>query len=88
MKNKKTIKKIFEAVERDFYDSLGNNKEYNEISDKIEQNEELLKNCLNKEQFKIYNNLSDYQAELEALEIEESFINGFKTAYDLYKDIL
>lgn len=88
MKNKKTIKKLFEAVERDFYYSLGNNKEYNEISHKIGQNEELLKNYLNKEQFKIYNNLSDYQAELESVEIEESFINGFKTAYDLYRDTL
>lgn len=85
MKNKKTIKKLFEAVERDFYDSLGNNKEYNEISHKIGQNEELLRKCLNKEQFKIYNNLSDYQAELESVEIEESFINGFKIAYDLYR---
>lgn len=42
MKDKKIIRKMFSAVEKEFYDSLTNMAEYKEISNRRNTAEELL----------------------------------------------
>lgn len=86
IKNRETIRRLFLAFEDEFYKSLDDSVDYNEISNRLNLKEELFKNCVNEDIYDLYNEVSEIQSELNAFYIEEAFIIGFKTAYDLYRD--
>lgn len=88
VKNRETIRKLFEILESDFYKSLDDSAEYIEITNRRNFNEEILKNCVNAEQYKLFNVVSEIESELAGFFVEEAFLAGFKTAYDLYRDTL
>ena len=54
----------------------------------LNRREEILEKSVTKEQMKLYYDISEVQNELDAVENEEAFIYGFKSAYDLYRDTL
>lgn len=88
MKDKTTIRKMFLAVEEEFYDSLTNMAEYKEISNRRNTAEELLLNCVNHEQFKLFDNVDTCRNELIAFEIEEAYIKGFTDSNKLRDESL
>ena len=70
------------------YKSFNRNKEYKKLQKAINRREAILERSVTKEQMKLYYDISEVQNELDAVENEEAFIYGFKSAYDLYKDTL
>lgn len=70
------------------YKSFNRNKEYKKLQKEINRREAILEKSVTKEQMKLYYDISEVQNELDAVENEEAFIYGFKSAYDLYRDTL
>lgn len=70
------------------YKSFNRNKEYKKLQKAINRREAILERSVTKEQMKLYYDISEVQNELDAVENEEAFIYGFKSAYDLYRDTL
>lgn len=70
------------------YKSFDRNKDYKKLQKEISRREAILEKSVTKEQMKLYYDISEVQNELDAVENEDSFIYGFKSAYDLYRDTL
>ena len=79
----KTIRKMFLAVEDDFYTSLTDLADYKEINNRRTIAEEILKNSIDKEQFKLFDEVCSLQNELESFYIEEAYVKGFTDANKL-----
>ena len=70
------------------YKSFNRNKDYKKLQKEISRREAILEKSVTKEQMKLYYDISEVQNELDAVENEDSFIYGFKSAYDLHRDTL
>lgn len=70
------------------YKSFEKIQDYKELQKERNIKEAILEKSITKEQMKLYYDISKTQNELEAIEIEQSYIYGFKSAYDLYRDTL
>lgn len=84
----KTIRKMFLAVEDDFYTSLTDLADYKEINNRRTIAEEILKNSIDKEQFKLFDEVCSLQNELESFYIEEAYVKGFTDANKLRDESL
>lgn len=83
MKDKKTIRKLFLAVETEFYNSLTKHPQYKEIFKRREIAEEVLINSINHEQFHLFDDANSLQNEMTAFYVEEAYIKGFTDANKL-----
>ena len=88
MKDKDLIKQVFKAHEKDFSNSLVNNVEYKEISNRRSIAEEKLLNSINKEQFILYDKAISCHNELVELQIEEAFKYGVSIIIQLFIEAL
>ena len=70
------------------YKSFNKNKHYKKLQKEINRREAILEKSVTKEQMKLYYDISEVQNELDAVENEDAFIYGFKSAYDLHRDTL
>lgn len=88
MQDNNSIRKLFLSFEEEFFQYLINLPEYKEILNRKKLHEKLLLDSINDEQFKLYDNAESCHNELVGFKIEEAFIKGFKTAYELLIDSL
>lgn len=88
MKDKKEIRKLYLSIEEEFNCELILLDSYKEIMSRINREEELLETCLNKNDYKLFENYMETENEITALIMEESFIKGFSVAYKLLIDSL
>lgn len=88
MKDKKEIRKLYLSIEEEFNCELILLDSYKEIMSRINREEELLETCLNKNDYKLFENYMETENEMTALIMEESFIKGFSVAYKLLIDSL
>ena len=84
MRDLNNINKLFLFFEDDFYNNLTNNKLYLNYKSNIESMEIKLQN----KQKDLFNKYIEKQSELEAFEIQEALIFGFKSAVKLFYEIL
>lgn len=70
------------------YKSFDKIQDYKKLQKERNRREAILEKSVTKEQMKLYYDISEVQNELDAVENEEAFIYGFKSAYDLYRDTL
>lgn len=87
MKDKKEIRKLYLSIEEELNCELILPDSYKEIMSRINR-EELLETCLNKNDYKLFENYMETENEMTALIMEESFIKGFSVAYKLLIDSL
>ena len=88
MKDREEIRKLYLSIEEEFNCELILLDSYKEIINRVNREEELLETCLNKNDFKLFENYIETENEMTALIMEESFVKGFSVAYKLLIDSL
>lgn len=88
MKDKEEIRKLYLSIEEEFNCELILLDSYKEIMSRVNREEELLETCLNKNDYKMFENYMEIENEMTALVMEESFVKGFSVAYKLLIDSL
>lgn len=83
MKDREEIRKLYLSIEEEFNCELILLDSYKEIMSRVNKVEELLETCLNKNDYKIFENYMEIENEMTALIMEESFVKGFSVAYKL-----
>lgn len=84
MDRMKHLEKVILTFEDDFYKNLTNNRLYT----KYKKNIDFIELDLQKQYNKLLNEYIEKQTELEAFEIQEALIFGFKSAVKLFYEIL
>lgn len=88
MKDREEIRKLYLSIEEEFNCELMLLDSYREIMGRVKMEEELLETCLNKNDYKMFENYMEIENEMTALIMEESFVKGFSVAYKLLIDSL
>lgn len=88
MKDREEIRKLYLSIEEEFNCELILLDSYKEIMSRVNREEELLETCLNKNDYKMFENYMEIENEMTALIMEESFVKGFSVAYKLLIDSL
>lgn len=88
MKDKKTIRKLFLAVEEEFYYSLTKHPQYKEIFKRREIAEEVLINSISYDAFHLFDDATSLQNEMTAFYVEEAYVKGFSDANKLREEAL
>lgn len=88
MKDKEEIRKLYLAIEEEFNTELVKLVSYKEIVNRRNTTEELLNNCLNENEYKIFDEYISIESEMESFEMQQAFIKGFVIAYKLLIDSL
>lgn len=88
MKDREEIRKLYLSIEEEFNCELILLDSYREIMGRVKMEEELLETCLNKNDYKMFENYMEIENEMTALIMEESFVKGFSVAYKLLIDSL
>ncbi len=88
MKDREEIRKLYLSIEEEFNCELILLDSYKEIMSRVNKEEELLETCLNKNDYKMFENYMEIENEMTALIMEESFVKGFSVAYKLLIDSL
>lgn len=88
MKDREEIRKLYLSIEEEFNCELILLDSYKEIMSRVNREEELLETCLNKNDYKMFENYMEIENEMTALVMEESFVKGFSVAYKLLIDSL
>lgn len=85
MRDKKTIRDLYNYVQDELDEIIVNNPKYKEISKRYDEKENLLKKLIGKDEFEIFEDFVDIYTELIGLEAEENFVKGFLLA-NRYRD--
>lgn len=88
MKDKQEIRKLYLSIEEEFNHELTLLDSYKEISNRVNEKEKLLETCLNRNDYKLFEDYAETEIETTALIMEEAFIKGFSIAYKLLIDSL
>lgn len=88
MKDKQEIRKLYLSIEEEFNHELTLLDSYKEISNRVNEKEKLLETCLNRNDYKLFEDYVETEIETTTLIMEESFIKGFSIAYKLLLDSL
>ena len=86
MNNKKSIRKLYELIQEELYEEIYDTNDYKEISNRLNIQEELLKNSIRKDEFKIYEECVKCNTEMNWLDTEESFVKGFTMGFQFFID--
>lgn len=86
--NKKTLRKMFIANETEFYNILKNNAKYKDIDNRLTTSEEILINCIDKDQFDLLDDVLSLNNEMMSIYVEEAYIRGFSDAVKLHEESL
>lgn len=86
MKDKKSIRKLYSAIEEQFSKEFISLESYKEIAKRRNKKEDIVKNCVSEDDFEVIQEYIEVKNEMTSLEVEEAFIKGFSMAYQLFID--
>lgn len=88
MKNKKSIRNLYQHIREDFQKSLVLNGTYREINNRLAVNEEMLRNSIHSTEYALLDEFIKCEYEMSSFESEESFVYGFICAIKIFIDSL
>ena len=88
MVDKKSVRELFKALEEQFNFDLVELDRYKEVTRKKKKQSEIIENELSKQDFDLVQEYLELDNEVSSVEMEEAFVKGFSTAYQLLIDSL
>lgn len=88
MVDKKSVRELFNAIEEQFNIDLVQLDKYKEIVSRRINKSNLIENSVSKQDFDLIQEYLEIENEATSIEMEEAFVKGFSTAYQLLIDSL
>lgn len=88
MVDKKSVRELFKAVEEQFNFDLVELDRYKEAVNRRKYQSEIIENELSRQDFDLLQEYLEIENEVSSIEMEEAFVKGFSTAYQLLIDSL
>lgn len=88
MVDKKSVRELFNAIEEQFNIDLVQLDKYKEIVSRRRNKSNLIENSVSKQDFDLIQEYLEIENEASSIEMEEAFVKGFSTAYQLLIDSL
>ena len=88
MVDKKSVRELFKAIEEQFNIELVEVDKYNEVVSRRRNKADLIENSVSKQDFELIQEYLEIENEASSIEMEEAFVKGFSTAYQLLIDSL
>lgn len=88
MVDKKSVRELFKAIEEQFNFELVEVDKYKEIVNRRKNKSDLIENSISKQDFDLLQEYLEIENEASSIEMEEAFVKGFSTAYQLLIDSL
>lgn len=88
MVDKKSVRKLFKAIEEQFNFDLVEVDKYKEVVNRRKNKSDLIENSISKQDFDLLQEYLEIENEASSIEMEEAFVKGFSTAYQLLIDSL
>ena len=87
MVDKKSVRELFKAIEEQFNFDLVELDRYKEVVNRRNKSD-LIESSVSKQDFDLIQEYFEIENEASSIEIEEAFVKGFSTAYQLLIDSL
>lgn len=88
MVDKKSVRELFNAIEEQFNIDLVQLDKYKEVVSRRRNKSNLIENSVSKQDFDLIQEYLEIENEASSIEMEEAFVKGFSTAYQLLIDSL
>ncbi len=88
MVDKKSVRELFKAIEEQFNFDLVELDRYKEVVNRRRNKSDLIENSVSKQDFDLIQEYLEIENEASSIEMEEAFVRGFSTAYQLLIDSL
>lgn len=88
MVDKKSVRELFKAIEEQFNFDLVELYRYKEVVNRRKYQSEIIENELSRQDFDLLQEYLEIENEVSSIEMEEAFVKGFSTAYQLLIDSL
>ena len=88
MVDKKSVRELFKAIEEQFNFDLVELDRYKEVVNRRRNKSDFIENSVSKQYFDLIQEYLEIENEASSIEIEEAFVRGFSTAYQLLIDSL
>lgn len=88
MVDKKSVRELFNAIEEQFNIDLVQLDKYKEVVSRRRNKSNLIENSVSKQDFDLIQEYFEIENEASSIEMEEAFVKGFSTAYQLLIDSL
>lgn len=88
MVDKKSVRELFKAIEEQFNFELVELDKYKEVVNRRRNKSDLIENSVSKQDFDLIQEYLEIENEASSIEMEEAFVKGFSTAYQLLIDSL
>lgn len=88
MVDKKSVRELFKAIEDQFNFDLVELDRYKEVVNRRRNKSDLIENSVSKQDFDLIQEYLEIENEASSIEMEEAFVRGFSTAYQLLIDSL
>ncbi len=88
MVDKKSVRELFKAIEEQFNFDLVELDRYKEVVNRRRNKSDLIENSVSKQDFDLIQEYLEIENEASSIEMEEAFVSGFSTAYQLLIDSL
>ena len=88
MVDKKSVRELFKAIEEQFNIDLVQLDKYKEVVSRRRNKSSLIENSVSKQDFDLIQDYLEIENEASSIEMEEAFVKGFSTAYQLLIDSL
>lgn len=88
MVDKKSVRELFKAIEEQFNFDLVELDKYKEVVNRRRDKSNLIENSVSKQDFDLIQEYLEIENEATSIEMEEAFVKGFSTAYQLLIDSL
>lgn len=88
MVDKKSVRELFKAIEEQFNFDIVELDRYKEVVNRRRNKSDLIENSVSKQDFDLIQEYLEIENEASSIEMEEAFVRGFSTAYQLLIDSL
>ena len=88
MVDKKSVRELFKAIEEQFNFDLVELDRYKEVVNRRRNKSDFIENSVSKQYFDLIQEYLEIENEASSIEMEEAFVRGFSTAYQLLIDSL
>lgn len=88
MVDKKSVRELFKSIEEQFNFELVELDSYKEVVNRRKNKSNLIENSFNEQDYDLIQEYFEIENEVASIEMEEAFVKGFSTAYQLLIDSL
>ena len=88
MVDKKSVRELFKAIEEQFNFDLVELDRYKEVVNRRRNKSDFIEYSVSKQDFDLIQEYLEIENEASSIEMEEAFVRGFSTAYQLLIDSL